>query len=80
MSLISPALYVPTFAESYDYRHKIVKLWNNNKVNVIDTIAQFFRIKEGKNIRSIALKGIMRKVTLGQFGFGEFLIHNWKMN
>ena len=80
--LLSPSLYLPPFVETYHCRHKQVKLWNHNKVNVVNAIApgQFFRIKPEKQISKIAKKGILRKLALGQFGFGEFILHNWRNN
>jgi hypothetical protein len=51
-----------------------------NKPNVLQVIApgQFFRIKAGKSIPTIAKKGLLKKGLFGQFGFGEFMVHNWK--
>ena len=79
LTLISPVIYLPQFAELYACRHKNVQIRNHTKVNQITTIApgQFFRIKPGKEVQKIAKSGILRRVLLGQFGFGEFVVHNW---
>ena len=52
------------------------------KVNQVKVVApgQFFRIKPEKNIQIIAKRGILRKVLFGQFGFGEFMVHDWNKN
>ncbi|NVM53920.1 MAG: hypothetical protein HWN66_09475 [Candidatus Helarchaeota archaeon] len=82
LTLISPAIYLPSFVELYDCRHKQVEIWNHNNVNVVNVIApgQFFRIRNGKNIQSIAKKGILRKAALGKLGLGEYIVHDWKNN
>jgi hypothetical protein len=82
LTLISPSVYFPPFVEPYSCRHKHVKLWNHSKVNIVNAIApgQFFRIKSERRISKIAKKGIIRKMALGQFGFGEFILHNWRNN
>jgi len=82
LTLISPALYLPSFVEGYHCRHKHVQLWNHNQVNTVNSIApgQFFRIKPEKAIPKIAKRGILRKMPLGQFGFGEFIVNDWKNN
>lgn len=82
LTLLSPALHLPPFVEWYGCRHTQVQLRNHNQVNVVDVIApgQFFRIKPGKNIPVIAKKGLLRKGPLGHFGFGEFIVHDWKNN
>jgi len=79
LTLISPLIYLPSFLEWYNCRHKLVKIWNHNRANLVNTIApgQFFRIKSGKNIRKIALRGVLRKALFGQFGFGEYVVHDW---
>jgi len=80
--LISSTLYLPPFVEGYHCRHKPVQLWNHNQVNMVNTIApgQFFRIKPAKVIPKIAKQGIVRKTPLGQFGFGEFIVQDWRNN
>ncbi len=80
--LISPSLYLPPFVEGYHCRHKEVQLWNHNQANTVNTVSpgQFFRIKPEKAIPKIARRGILRKMPLGQFGFGEFIVHNWRNN
>ncbi len=80
--LISPTIYLPPFVEIYYCRHKQVQLWNHNKANMVNTIApgQFFRIKPAKVISKIAKQGIVRKTPLGQFGFGEFIVQDWRNN
>ncbi len=82
LTLISPMIYLPSFLERYNCRHKLVKIWNHNRVNPVNAIApgQFFRIKSNKNIRKIALRGILRKCLFGQFGFGEYVVHDWTSN
>ena len=82
LTLLSPSVFLPPFVEPYACRHKYVKLWNHSKVNAVNAIApgQFFRIKPGKQISRIAKRGILRKMALGQFGFGEFMVHNWRNN
>ena len=82
LTLLSPALHLPPFVELYVCRHKQVQLRNHNKVNFVDAIApgQFFRIKPGKDVPTIAKRGILRKGPLGHFGFGEFIVHDWKNN
>lgn len=82
LTLLSPIIYLPPSAEFYECRHQTLKLWNHNKVNVIRAVApgQFFRIKPNKNIPKIAKRGIIRKTPLGQFGFGEYILHDWKNN
>ncbi|MHA1650407.1 MAG: hypothetical protein ACTSYB_09440 [Candidatus Helarchaeota archaeon] len=82
LTLLSPMLFFPSFIERYNCRHKLVKIWNHNHVNPVNIIApgQFFRIKPGKNIQQIALRGILRKTLFGQFGFGEFVVHDWTSN
>lgn len=82
LTFLSPVLYLPSFVELYNCRHKQVQLWNHNKVNVVDAIApgQFFRIKPNKDISTLARRGILRKGSLGHFGFGEFIVHNWRNN
>ncbi len=82
LTLLSPALHLPPFVDLYAYRHKQVQLWNHNTVNVVDAIApgQFFRIKPDKDIPTIAKRGILRKGSLGHFGFGEFIVHDWRNN
>ena len=82
LTFIAPVVYLPRFAERYNCRHKVIKLWNHNKVNHVRVVApgQFFRIKEGKDISTIAKRGILRKVLFGHFGLGEYIVHNWKNN
>ncbi|MHA1651365.1 MAG: hypothetical protein ACTSYB_14330 [Candidatus Helarchaeota archaeon] len=82
LTLISPLIYLPSFLERYNCRHKLVKIWNHNRVNPVNVIApgQFFRIKPSKNIQKIALRGILRKNLFGQFGFGEYIVHDWTSN
>jgi hypothetical protein len=80
LTLISPSLVIPPFVERYKCRYMLMTIWNHNKANVVNVIApgQFFRIKAGKSIQSIAKKGLIRKGLFGQFGFGEFIVQDWK--
>ena len=80
LTLLSPSLVMPPYVERYKCRHMEMRIWNHNKANLLQVIApgQFFRIKAGKSIPAIAKKGILRKGLFGQFGFGEFMVHNWK--
>jgi len=82
LTLISPTLFFPSFIESYNCRFKTVTLWNHARANHVKVIApgQFFRIKPGKDIQKIALRGILRKNLFGQFGFGEYIVHDWTSN
>jgi len=79
LTLLSPSIMIPPYVERYKCRHILITIWNHNKANMINVIApgQFFRIKAGKSIPTIAKKGVMRKGLFGQFGFGEFMVHNW---
>lgn len=80
LTLISPLLEIPKFAVSYNCRQTFEVFWNNGMQNKLKIIppGQFFRIKEGKNIRKTALNGILRKNLFGKFGYGEFIVHDWK--
>ena len=80
LTLLSPSLVIPPFVERYFCRHMEIEMWNHNKNNLLKVIApgQFFRIKPGRSIPAIARKGLLRKTLFGQFGFGEFTVHNWK--
>jgi len=80
LTLISPALIFPSYVYHYNCRYIGLEIWNHNKRNIIQAIApgQFFRIKGEKSIPNIAQRGILRKGLLGQFGLGEFVVHNWK--
>ena len=80
LTLISPTVTIPSFVARYDCRYTEMQIWNYNKLNAVKVIApgQFFRIKAGKSIPSIARRGMMRKGLLGQFGLGEFVVHDWK--
>jgi len=80
ISLLSPMIYIPKFVEPYNCRKDVEIFWNNSRKNAIRIIpkGQFFRIKKGKNIKKIALKGILRKCLFGAFGYGEYMVKNWK--
>ena len=79
ITLISPIIHFPNFVEKYDCRRTIEFFWNNGRKNPLTVIAlgQFFRIKPGKAIEKIAVKGIQRKFLFGKFGYGEFQVNNW---
>jgi len=83
--LISPLLHFPPCVEKYRCRRERLNLWNHGRVNHLNVIApgQFFRIKPGQNIPKIARNGILRRVKankalFSQFGFGEFILYDWK--
>ena len=80
--LLSPLVYFPRFVEKYNCRHEFIQLWNHNRLNNVRVISegQFFRIKKGCNSETIARRGILRRSLFGKFGFGEFIVHNWKKN
>ena len=82
ITLLSPILYIPRFVHSYNCRKNIEVFWNNGKQNRLEVIpqGQFFRIKSGKEIKNIALKGILRKYLFGKFGDGEYYIKDWNNN
>lgn len=54
-------------------------IWNHGRKNIIQVIfpRQFFRIKSTKIKKNLPLKGILRKILFGKFGFGEFQVYNW---
>lgn len=85
LTLIAPMVHMPTMVEKYKWRHEDVLLWNNGRSNSVRAVApgQFFRLKSGLKIQRIAKEGITRREKshrrlLGQFGFGEFILNNWK--
>jgi len=85
LTLIAPMVHMPSIVEKYKWRYEEVILWNNGGSNSVRAVApgQFFRLKPGLNIQKIASEGILRKEKahrrlLGQFGFGEFILNNWK--
>ncbi|NVM29708.1 MAG: hypothetical protein HWN65_12770 [Candidatus Helarchaeota archaeon] len=85
LTLIAPIVHVPSIVEKYHWRHENILLWNNGKSNSVHAVApgQFFRLKQGVDVQKIAREGILRrekahKRLLGQFGFGEFMLHDWK--
>jgi hypothetical protein len=80
ITLISPLLHVPHFVHKYKCRKDRVTLFNDGKAYKYEMIppGQFFRLKEGKDVKKIALKGIMRNGVLGKFGFHEFMVHDWQ--
>ena len=77
--LLSPLLKIPNFVEKYNCRYNYEIIWNNGKKNKLKIVppGQFFRLKKGKNLQKIALKGILRKTLFGGFGFGEFQLYDW---
>ena len=79
LTFLSPSIVVPPYVERYKCRYMPTTIWNHAKANVIQVIApgQFFRIKPGKSVSTVARKGLLRKGLFGQFGFGEFMVHNW---
>lgn len=85
ISLISPIIYLPPFVEKFNCRREQLNIWNYSRNNQVEVIAprQFFRLKPNIEIPKLALNGILRKVKankglFSQFGFGEFIIHNWR--
>lgn len=80
ITLISSIWAIPRFCHSYRCRYAEIPFWNNGNVSVKRVVAhgQFFRLKEGVNVRKVALKGLLKKTPLGDFGLGEFQIVNWK--
>ena len=85
LTLIAPMVYLPPYAEKFNCRREPINIWNNGHMNQVEVIAprQFFRLKPGKEIPKLALKGIMRKVKtnkalFSQFGFGEFVLNDWR--
>jgi hypothetical protein len=85
LTLVSPMVHMPSIIEKYKWRYEDFILWNNNKSNPIHAVApgQFFRLKMGLAVEKIAKEGILRRERahrrlLGQFGFGEFILNNWK--
>ena len=85
LTLIAPIVHVPSIVEKYRCRQENILLWNNGKSNSVYAVAagQFFRLKPGVDVQKIAREGILRrekahKRLLGQFGFGEFILHDWK--
>ena len=82
LTLISPWMYIEKFVHRYDCRYATEIMWNNRKKNILNIIpnGQFFRIKSGKNIQSIARKGLLRKHLFQQFGYGEFVLNDWNNN
>ncbi|NVM29078.1 MAG: hypothetical protein HWN65_09550 [Candidatus Helarchaeota archaeon] len=85
LTLISPMIHLPPFVERYNCRREQMNIWNNGHKNQVEVIApgQFFRVKRGKDIPKLAKKGILRKIKankalFSQFGFGEFMLNDWK--
>jgi len=85
LTLVSPIIYFFPFIERYDCRFEEIPFWNHGSVNRIKIIApgQFFRLSPGKDPAKLARWGILRKIRasatlFSQFGFGEFVLHNWK--
>ncbi len=80
LTLISPLIEIPDFVHEYKCRHNHEIIWNNGKQNRIKIVSpgQFFRMKQGKDIQKIALKGMLRKTLFGKFGYGEWKLHYWK--
>ncbi len=80
ITLLSPMVYLPRFVDRYDCRHETLQFWNRSKVNHIRAVSpgQFFRIKKGRDITAIARRGLVRHALLGQFGFGEYIVMDWK--
>lgn len=83
--LIAPMVFLPPFIEPYDCRREQLAMWAQGRRNPIKVVApgQFFRIKSGEDSSIIARKGILRKakankMLLSQFGFGEFMVQDWK--
>jgi len=78
-TLLSPLFYIPKYFEKYNCRKKYQVIWNHGKKKRIQTIptGQFFRLQKERNVKAIARAGILRKNLFGQFGLGEFLLHNW---
>ncbi|MFX1293337.1 MAG: hypothetical protein ACFFD2_00565 [Promethearchaeota archaeon] len=83
--LVSPIIYRFPFIEKFDYRREKIQIWNHGKLNLVEVIShgQFFRLKPTQNIPKIAKNGIVRKIKanktlFSQFGFGEFVLNNWK--
>jgi len=78
-SLLSPLFYIPNYFVKYNCRMKYQAIWNHQVVKRIKTIpaGQFFRLHKYKNLKKIALAGILRKNLFGQFGFSEFILQNW---
>jgi len=83
--LIAPTVYPPPYVVPFAFRREYINLWNHGKKNSIEVVApgQFFRLKPGKDIQKLAMRGIARKVKanhalFSQFGFGEFILYNWK--
>ena len=75
--LISPALSIPDYFESYKCRWSDEILWNNGvkkRIRIIP-LGQFFRIKKNGDRKKIALDGIISR---DNNGYGEFLLHDWK--
>ena len=84
LTLIAPMVHFPPFVYRFNCRREQLKLWNHGRLNQVEAIApgQFFRIKKGEDIPELAKKGILRKVLrnkalFSQFGYGEFMVHNW---
>ena len=85
LTLIAPMVHMPSIVEKYEWRYEDILLWNNGRSNPVRAVApgQFFRLKPGLNVQKIAREGILRtekahKRLLGQFGFGEFILNEWK--
>ncbi|MBD3228817.1 MAG: hypothetical protein GF329_11580 [Candidatus Lokiarchaeota archaeon] len=51
--------------------------WKKKKTKIIPP-GQFFRIKNGNSIKKIARKGLLRDFQMGEFGYGEFTLNDWK--
>ena len=74
LELISPIFQIPLYVHSYKCRHLRYTFWNKGSWNNFDYVArgQFFRLKDGNDVRKIALKGMLKKSLWGKFGLGEF--------
>jgi hypothetical protein len=84
LTLISPMIHFPPFIETFDCRNEAYHLWSHGRKNSVQVISpgQFFRLKSNVDVPKIAENGILRKIKankalFSQFGFGEFVLHNW---
>ena len=76
VELYSSLFKIPKFVHEYKCRKTILTFWNNGHKSNMKVISskQYFRLKDGINIKKVALLGILRKTIHGRHGLGEYQV------